>query len=175
MNIPGDIPLDISSQIDQALERVGSVDVPAGLEARVQQHLQGQGPRFSLSVMRYVSAGALAASVAVSALLFNPTVRTMVFPAHPLPATPVGSGVIAPVNPPMSGPATGGFGTSSAVHVPSQPVPVQPTPLSQGRGHSRSGRALLPNGALAPLPRGVASPHTPVPHTPDASEPSQPQ
>ena len=169
------MPPHISSQIDQTLEHVGSVEVPSGLQARVQQrlqdqHLSAQRGRFSLSVVHYVSAGALAASVAASALLWNPTVRTMVFPAHGVHAAPSGSGANAPLMPQVTSPEAGSFGTSSAVHVPLQPVPVQPTPLSQGRGHSRSGRALLPDGSLAPLPRGVASPHTLVPHTPGSSD-----
>jgi hypothetical protein len=145
--------MNIQSEIDQTLGRLGSVEPPSGLEKRVQQRLQIPQRRFSFSMTRTVAGCALAASVALSAAVLNPALRSLVF-RHSAQNAP------AMVNTPrVTAPAAGGFGTSSAVHVPVEPVPVQPTPLNQGRGRSRSGRAVLPNGNLAPLPRGVAAPH----------------
>ncbi len=154
--------MSIHSEIDDTLRRLGSVEPPSGLERRINLRLQAPRNRFSFSMTRMVAACALAASVALSAVALNPGLRNLVFHHHTSArSTPV-------VNTPrVVPPASGGFGTASAVHVPVEPVPVQPTPLNQGRGRSRSGRALLPNGNLAPLPRGVAAPHAPPSAAPD--------
>jgi hypothetical protein len=143
---------NIESHIDETLDRLGSAQPRAGLEERVQQHLLSQGSRFSLSIVHYVAGGALAAGVALSAAMLNPTVRSAVFPSH-------SPSVSAPH---VSIPAGGGFGAAGVVHVPEQPVAVQPTPENQGRGRARSGRAVLPKGAVTPLPRGVVTPHVPA-------------
>jgi hypothetical protein len=145
--------MTINSEIEETLRRLGSVEPPPGLKRRVNLRLQTM-----------VACG-VAASVALSAVALNPAWRSLVFHHHP----------VAQVTPAASAPrilpaAPGGFGTASAVHVPVEPVPVQPTPVNQGRGRSRSdsrsGRTLLPNGA--PLPRGVAVPHTPPSIAPDS-------
>ncbi len=148
---------NIESHIDETLDRLGSAQPPAGLDERVQQHLLSQGSRFSLSIVHYVAGGALAAGVALSAVMLNPTVRSAVFPSHS--SVQSAPSVSAPR---VAIPAGGGFGAAGVVHVPEQPVAVQPTPENQGRGRARSGRAVLPKGAVAPLPRGVATPHVPA-------------
>jgi hypothetical protein len=147
--------MSTQSEIDESLRLLGDAEPPAGLESRIKLQLQAQRRSFfpHILMFRAAAAGALAASVALSAAMLNPAVRNMMF-HH-------GGGQNSPaVNTPrVAVPPPGGFGTASAVHVPVEPVPVQPTPVNQGRGRSRSGRAVLPNGAAAPLPRGVAAPH----------------
>ncbi len=149
--------MSIHSEIDETLQRLGSVEPPAGLEERINRRLQVPRKGFSISMVQAVSAFALAAGIAVSAVALNPALRNLVLP-HP----------ISVQNMPVAGaprvvaPAAGGFGTASAVHVPVEPVPVQPTPVNQGRGRSRSGRGVLTNGPQTQLPRGVAAPHTPL-------------
>jgi hypothetical protein len=111
----------------------------------------------------------VAAGVALSAVALNPALRNLVLHHHSATQNMPVAGA-----PRVVAPAAGGFGTASAVHVPVEPVPVQPTPVNQGRGRSRSGRGVLPNGAPTPLPRGVAAPHTPLPtngvsSTPDST------
>jgi hypothetical protein len=151
--------MSIQSEIDETLRRLGNAEPPSGLERRINRRLQIPSRRFSLT--RIQAACALAACVALSAIALNPAWRGLLFHTHThLQSTRT-------VDPPrVAPPAPGGFGAASAVHVPDQPVPVQPTPVNQGRGRSRSGRAVLPNGTLAPLPRGVAAPHTPLPSAP---------
>jgi hypothetical protein len=146
--------MTIQSEIDETLRRLGSAEPPLGLERRVNLRLQLPSRRFSTT--RIYAACALAASVALSALALNPALRSLVFHPHGAQSTRVVD------TPRVVAPAAGGFGTASAVHVPLQPVPVQPTPVNQGRGRSRSGRAVLPNGVPAPLPRGVAAPNAPL-------------
>jgi hypothetical protein len=141
------------SEIDDVLRQLGGVDPPAGLEQRVSLRLQNQRRRFSITRTHALSAVALAASVTLSAVALSPSLRTLVFHQHSSAPS-----VRAVEVPRTIAPVSGGFGTASAVHVPVEPVPVQPTPLNQGRGRSRSGRAVLPPGAWAPLPRGVAHP-----------------
>lgn len=155
--------MSIQSEIDETLGWLGRVEPPSGLEGRIQQRLRIPRRRPFFSRIRTVSACALAASVALSAVALNPALRNLVFHHHSISQN-------APVNAPrVVAPPVGGFGTASAVHVPVEPVPVQPTPVNQGRGRSRSGRAVLPNGNLAPLPRGVAAPHTPAAATADST------
>jgi hypothetical protein len=154
--------MTIQSEIDETLRRLGSAEAPLGLERRVNLRLQLPRKRFSIT--RIYAACALAASVALSALALNPALRSLVF--HPHSGAQSTRAVDAPR---VVIPAPGGFGTASAVHVPVQPVPVQPTPVNQGRGRSRSRRAVLPNGAPAPLPRGVASPNTSLSPAPAAA------
>jgi hypothetical protein len=151
--------MSIQSEIDETLRRLGSTKPPSGLERRISRRLQITRSRFSLT--RVQAACALAACVALSAIALNPVWRGLLFHTH---AHVQSTRTIDP--PRVAAPAPGGFGAASAVHVPDQPVPVQPTPVNQGRGRSRSGRAELPNGTLAPLPRGVAAPHTPPPPAP---------
>jgi hypothetical protein len=149
--------MSIHSEIDETLRRLGSVEPPSGLERRVQLRLQTPRKGFSVSILQAISACAVAAGVAVSAVALNPTLHNLVFVHHAAAQSNAGS-----TAPRVVAPAAGGFGTASAVHVPVEPVPVQPTPVNQGRGRSRSGRAVLPNGTPTTLPRGVASPHAPV-------------
>ena len=145
--------MSVHSEIDDTLRRLGSVEPPTGLERRVNLRLQNSRGRFSVRVTRTIATCALAASVALSAVVLNPALRSRVFHHASAPGIPA-------VNTPrVVAPVSGGFGTASAVHVPVEPVPVQPTPVNQGRGRSRSGRAVLPTGNIAPLPRGVAAPH----------------
>jgi hypothetical protein len=144
--------MTIESEIDEVLRRLGDAEPPSGLERRITGRLQMPRKGFSVSMVQAMSACALAAGVAVSAVALNPALRSLVF--HHYPSS---QSVRVVEQPHVVAPAQGGFGTASAVHVPVEPVPVQPTPLNQGRGRSRSGRALLPNGASTPLPRGVAS------------------
>ncbi len=160
--------MNVHSEIDDTLRRLGSVDPPSGLEARINQRLResrsASRNRFSASITRTLATCALAASVALSAVVLNPALRSRVFHHH------TSAQSAPPVNTPrMVPPASGGFGTASAVHVPVEPVPVQATPVNQGRGRSRTGRAVLPTGNLAPLPRGVAAPHAPPAVAPDST------
>jgi hypothetical protein len=160
--------MNVHSEIDDTLRRLGSVDPPLGLEARINQRLQvsrnASRNRFSASMTRTIAACALAASVALSAVVLNPALRSRLFHHH------TSAQSAPPVNSPRTvAPASGGFGTASAVHVPVEPVPVEATPLNQGRGRSRTGRAVLPTGNLAPLPRGVAAPHAPPAVAPDST------
>jgi hypothetical protein len=145
--------MSVHSEIDDTLRRLGSVEPPSGLERRVNLRLQNSRRRFTVTVTRTIAACALAASVALSAVVLNPALRGRAFPHAAGPSVPAANA------PRVVSPVSGGFGTASAVHVPVEPVPVQPTPVNQGRGRSRSGRAVLPAGNLAPLPRGVAAPH----------------
>ena len=145
--------MSVHSEIDDTLRRLGSVEPPSGLERRVNLRLQSSRRRFSVTVTRTIAACALAASVALSAVVLNPALRSRAFHHASAASMPAAN------TPRVVAQVSGGFGTASAVHVPVEPVPVQPTPVNQGRGRSRSGRAVLPTGNLAPLPRGVASPH----------------
>jgi hypothetical protein len=159
--------MTMHSEIEETLRRLGSVEPPPGLKRRVNLRLQTPRNRFSSSMIQTMAACGVAASVALSAVALNPAWRSLVFHRHSSVQT-----MPAANNTPRVVPAApGGFGTASAVHVPAEPVPVQPTPVNQGRGRSRSdarsGRALLPNAA--PLPRGVAVPHTPPSVAPDSA------
>jgi hypothetical protein len=136
--------MTVHSDIDDTLRQLGSVEPPSGLEGRVNLRLQGSRNRFSATVTR---------TIALSVVVLNPALRSRAF-HHRVAA----AGTPAANAPRVVSPVSGGFGTASAVHVPVEPVPVQPTPVNQGRGRSRSGRVVLPNGNLAPLPRGVAAP-----------------
>jgi hypothetical protein len=148
--------MSIHSEIDETLRRLGSVEPRSGLERRVNLRLQVPRKSFSLSTIQAISVCALAAGAALSAVALNPGLRNLVLHRHSVTQPVAGA-------PRIVVPAGGGFGTASAVHVPLEPVPVQPTPVNQGRGRSRSGRGVLPNGNQSPLPRGVAAPHIPLP------------
>jgi hypothetical protein len=153
--------MSVHSEIDDTLRRLGSVEPPSGLERRINLRLQNSRNRFSARVTRTIATCALAASVALSAVVLNPALRSRAFHHASAPIMPAAN------TPRVVAPVSGGFGTASAVHVPVEPVPVQPTPVNQGRGRSRSGRAVLPSGNLAPLPRGVAAPHATPAVAPD--------
>jgi hypothetical protein len=151
--------MNTQSEIDDTLRRLGSVEPPSGLAKRVNLRLHNQRPRFSFSILNTstIAACALAASVGLSAVALNPGLRNMVFHHH------ISAQSTPPANTPRPvPPAAGGFGTASSMHVPAEPVPVQPSPVNQGRGRSRSGRAVLPNGSQTPLPRGVVAPTAPL-------------
>ena len=149
--------MSLHSEIDQTLHQLGTVVAPAGLERRIHARLAKAPRRFSLPVIYSVSGGALAAGLAISAVALNPTLHRAVFPA----ATPAPH--VSTVAPRVL-PANDGFHSASVVHVPAEPVPLQPSPVNQGRGRSRSGRGMLPEASVAPLPRGVA-PGQPISHT----------
>jgi hypothetical protein len=135
--------MSIHSEIDETLRRLGSVEPPSGLETRVNRRLQIPRKRFSISVIQAISACAVAAGVALSAIALNPALRNLVLHQHP---TAQSVPVAGP--PRVVAPAAGGFGTASAVHVPVEPVPVQPTPVHQG--HRRPCRAVSPRPTLRP-------------------------
>ena len=156
--------MSVHSEIDETLRRLGSVEPPSGLERRVNLRLQNSHNRSSIRVTRTIATCGLAASIALSAVVLNPALRSRAFHHASTPSMPAAN------TPRIVAPVSGGFGTASAVHVPVEPVPVQPTPVNQGRGRSRSGRALLPSGNLAPLPRGVAAPHAAPAVAPDPTQ-----
>jgi hypothetical protein len=157
--------MSIQSEIDETLSRLGSAEPPSGLEWRVNRRLQTPRRRF---LTRTQAVFALAACIAVSAIALNPVWRGLLFHTHAQVQSTQSTRTVEP--PRVVTPGPGGFGAASAVHVPDQPVPVQPTPVNQGRGRSRSGRAVLPNGSLAPLPRGVAAPHPSLPPAPASTQ-----
>jgi hypothetical protein len=135
-------------QIDSTLRLIGTAQPPPGLERRVISRLEGSltAQRGGGTSIHFVSAAALAASVVFAAAALAPSLRESAL--HP------GSSV-APA-PRAAAHSTGSFGAASAVHLPASPVPVQPTPVNQGRGRARSDRALSP-GAVR-MPHGVAVP-----------------
>lgn len=145
--------MNTHSEIDATLRRLGSAEPPPGLARRIEQRLQLPRRGWFLSVPQAIAACAVAASVAVSAVVFQPALRRLVLP-HPSSAQSVPL-----VETPRVAPVTGRFGTASAVHVPAAPVPLQPTPETHERGHGRQARSVLPPGSQTPLPRGVAAPH----------------
>jgi hypothetical protein len=149
--------MNIQSEIDDTLRRLGTVEPPSGLAKRIHLRLENKPHRFSFSRVHSIAACALAASVALCTVALNPGLRSLALHHQSgAPSTPAQNA------PRVVAPAAGGFGTASAVHVPAEPVPVQPTPVNQGRGRSRSARAMLPNSGQAPLPRGVVAPTAPV-------------
>lgn len=153
------------SQIDKTLHLVGTAPPPSGLENRVDARVRAARRR-SFRAIHSIAIAAIAASVAGATIALTPGLRELALQDLHLHRR-----AVAPALPALARPA-GGFGAASAVHVPVTPVPVEPTPVTQGRGHSRSGRVVLPNGTRAPLPHGVAVParaHIP----PSASAPQQ--
>jgi hypothetical protein len=140
------------SQIDKTLHLVGNAPPPSGLDKRVDARLRA-ARRPSFRAIRSISiVAAVAASIAGATIALTPGLRELALQDLHLHRR-----AVAPALPALVRPA-GGFGAASAVHVPVTAVPVEPTPVTQGRGHSRSGRVLLPNGTRAPLPHGVAVP-----------------
>jgi hypothetical protein len=125
------------SQIDATLRILGGVQPPPGLEERVRARLEA--PRRSPRTIHFVSAAALAASVAISMFALSPALRETVL-RNRLHSEP--SVASQPAARPIAHPA-GDFGAASAVHVPTMPIPVAPIPASQsqGRGHTRSNGA----------------------------------
>ena len=75
--------MNIHSEIDDTLRRLGSVEPPSDLEKRVNLRLQTPRNRFSFPPVRTMAACALAASVALSAVVLNPALRSLVFHHHP--------------------------------------------------------------------------------------------
>jgi hypothetical protein len=139
------------SQIDKTLRLIGNAEPPLGLEDRIDARVRAARRR-SLRIITSVSIAAVAASVAVGTMALSPGLRELTLQELHLHRR-----VIAPAMPALAHPVSG-FGAASAVHVPAAPMPVEPTPVTQGRGHSRSGRGVLPNGTRTPLPHGVAVP-----------------
>jgi hypothetical protein len=140
------------SDIDETLARLGSVEPPAGLARRVEQRLDAPPRRSWFTLPRAIAACAVAASVAASALILDPALRNFLLPHHPAAQT------VQQAEPPRVAPSQGGFGAARTMVVPATPVPVPPSPVNHGRGHSRSGRMELPPGSQTALPRGVAAP-----------------
>lgn len=141
------------SEIDEVLRRLGGVEPSAGLEQRVSLRLRRQRSTGSIRILQTLAASALAASVTLMAVSLSPALRNRVFHHHTSSQSlggPVTPREIAPAAP-------GGFGAAGAVHLPAGPVAVPPTPVNQGRGHSRSGVAVRSTSA---------PPHNP---TPDAA------
>ena len=142
------------TQIDDALRILGSAQPPSGLEQRVLGRLNVR--RGGATTIHFISAAAIAASIAVAAGLV-PSFRGL---------TRGGSSLAAPayLGRRVAAHPDGAFGAASAVHLPTAPVPVQPTPVSQGRGRARSEREMqggtpvrVPHGVA--VPRGLAIPH----------------
>jgi hypothetical protein len=143
--------MKLDPQIDKTLRLIGNVQPPPGLENRIDARVRAARRR-SLRIITSVSIAAVAASVAIGTMALSPGLRELAFQElH------VHHRAVAPAMPALAHPASG-FGAASAVHVPAAPMPVEPTPVTQGRGHSRSGRGVLPNGTRTPLPHGVAVP-----------------
>ena len=146
--------MNTHSDIDETLARLGNAEPPAGLVRRVEQRLDAPPRRFWLTLPRAIAACAVAASVAASALVFDPALRNFLLPHHSSGQT------VQQTEPPRVAPSQGGFGAARTMVVPATPVPVQPSPVNHGRGHSRTGRTELPPGSQTALPRGVAAPAT---------------
>ena len=75
--------MNIHSEIDDTLRRLGSVEPPSDLAKRVNLRLQTPRNRFSFLPVRTMAACALAASVGLSAVVLNPALRSLVFHHHP--------------------------------------------------------------------------------------------
>ncbi len=147
--------MNTDAEIEETLRRLGSAEPPPGLARRVELRLQAPRRIFFLTVPQAIAACAVAGSVAVSAVVFQPALHRLALP-HPSNAQ-----TLPPVEVPrVAAPVAGGFSTSAARHVPVEPVPVEPTPANHGRGRSRSGRTELPSESQTPLPRGVAAPNS---------------
>ena len=150
------------SEIDEVLRRLGGVELPPGLEQRVSLRLRRQRSTGSIRILQTLAASALAASVTLMAVSLSPALRNRVFHHHTSSQS-----LGAPVTPREIAPtAPGGFGAASAVHLPAGPVAVPPTPVNQGRGHSRSGVAR----SAAPPPS-----HTPDAAASSAGSPASPE
>ena len=80
--------MSVHSEIDDTLRRLGSVEPPSGLERRVNLRLQNSRRRFSVTVTRTIAACALAASVALSAVVLNPALRSRAFHHASAPSMP---------------------------------------------------------------------------------------
>lgn len=135
--------MDSESRIDAALRQIAVAEPPPGLERRVIVRLD-EPPR-GFTAVYSISAIAIAASLAVAVLAFGPLTAEM--------GSRHSSAAIALH---VSAPAKGAFGAASAVHVPSAPLPLAATPVNQGRGHARTGRAILPAGNRPRHAAGVA-------------------
>ncbi len=139
------------SQIDDALSLIGNAQPPSGLERRVLSRLYA--PRRGATAIHFVSAAAIAASMAITAVTLAPALRDLrgEFAAGPASAVPS-------LVPRATARPKGDFGAASAVHLPTAPVKVQPSPVNQGRGHARSTRTIAAGSPRARMPHGVAVP-----------------
>ncbi len=96
--------MNIHSEIDDTLRRLGSVEPPSDLAKRVNLRLQTRRNRFSFAPVRTMAACALAASVGLSAVVLNPALRSLVFHHHSTAQS------APPVNAPRAiAPASAGF------------------------------------------------------------------
>lgn len=145
-----EIDVKIDAEIDAALRALGGVQPPAGFAGRVNAHLRP--PRRKLRTIHLVSAGALAASIAISILALSPALREPILDVAPSPSLRLAGQPAAGL---VAHPA-GNFGAASAVHVPIVPMPVVPIPVgqAQGRGHTRSSRPVRPADAGQPADMG---------------------
>ena len=138
------------SQIDDALSLIGNAQPPSGLERRVLSRLYA--PRRGATAIHFVSAAAIAASMAIAAVTLAPALRDLrgesAGPASAVPS----------LVPRATARPKGDFGAASAVHLPTAPVKVQPSPVNQGRGHARSARTIAAGSPRAHMPHGVAVP-----------------
>jgi hypothetical protein len=144
--------MNFNSEIDETLTRLGSVEPPVGLARRIELRLDAPPRRSWFTLPRAIAVCGVAASVAASAVVFDPALRNFLLPHHS------GAQTVQQAAPPRVAPAQSGFGAARTMVVPAAPVPVPPSPINRGRGHSRSGRVELPPGSQTALPRGVAAP-----------------
>lgn len=154
------------SQIDDALRLIGTAEPPSGLERRVLSRLYA--PRRGATAIHFVSAAAIAASMAIGVVTLAPALRDQRGESAGGPVSPVPASLV----PRAAAHPKGDFGAASAVHLPTAPIKVEPTPVSQGRGHARSARAIVAGSPRARLPHGVAVPRrirTPISPVPGAS------
>lgn len=135
--------MNTEARIDAALRQIARVEPPSELERRVLGRLD-EPPR-GFPAAYSISAIAIAASLAVAVLVFGP-LTAEIGSRHSSAALALH----------VSSPAKGAFGAASAVNVPSAPLPLAATPVNQGRGHARTGRAILPAGSRPRHAAGVA-------------------
>jgi hypothetical protein len=135
--------VNTESRIDAALRQIARAEPPCGLERRVLGRLD-EPPR-GFTAVYSISAIAIAASLAVAVLAFGP-LTAEIGSRHSSAALALH----------VTSPAKGAFGAASAVNVPSVPLPLAAAPVNQGRGHARTGRAILPAGSRSRHAAGVA-------------------
>lgn len=133
-------------EIDSALRALGSARPPEGMERRIHARLDVAPRRFPV---RYsVSAAAIAAGVLIFAAILSPSNRSNSqgedSPLHSAAARndqqPTAQNPARDVEQQIMARPRSSFGTASAVHVPDQPIALEPAPVGQRRGHTRSSR-----------------------------------
>jgi hypothetical protein len=130
------------TDIDATLRLIGCASPSDGIEDRIQLRLEAsRGRRPALYT---VSVIAIAASLAIAAIVLNPLSHQ--FSAH--------EGIR---NTPIPRTTAHAFGGASAVHVPTAPIPVGPTPIGQGRGHERAAAPAVSAAKVLPPVSAAAS------------------